>query len=165
VPLPRPLGLGQAKEITGADYVAATVAYPRLNHATPHYLTWRFIDIPHQYRFFEVNTGKGLAHLAFRLGLLGRFRTLLVSEYFVDRQRPPLRFGARLARKVAAKHYDRTSYAFLQIHGPKAQPMDSVLSLGGVVKHRILPICAHCTAPKADIDWLKQFQLSDCDIG
>jgi GNAT superfamily N-acetyltransferase len=164
--LPVPWPRGRAVEIDGAQYVAETVTFPRLNDADEAYLNWRLVGAPMPYRFFRYEVGGAVWHVAFRPGQLGRFATLICAEYFRDGARPPVADAAGVVRTITRGHFRARGHAAIQLHGPLPNGANiNGLRLRGIVPHRILPICA-VEAGDADAgSWFDRFQLSDCDIG
>jgi GNAT superfamily N-acetyltransferase len=165
--LPSLTGRGGVTELSLKDYVRATSTFERLNVSSPEYLDWRFGQSPAVYRFFKIATANGDFLCAVKEATLGKYASIVVSEYYLGEAKPTLPSAAKLLRKAIWTHYDSRRYLGLYVHGSVPGAWEGLLlKVKAVLQHRQLPICAMPTSREAmPLDWFKNFQLSDCDIG
>jgi GNAT superfamily N-acetyltransferase len=156
-----------ATELTAEAYRQTTALYPRRNVSDQAYLRWRFEGSPAAYRYFKIATSKGNLVCAVKEGVLGKYRILVVSEYFLHGIKPSLAFAGKWLRKLIWLHYDPRQYMGLYLHATLPDKAGQILlKARAILPHRQLPVCAVTTTTEAlPFDWFTDFQLSDCDIG
>ncbi len=153
-------------EITAKDYIARTQDFARLNVSAPDYLQWRLAESPVGYRYFSMDVAGGEFLCALKPAVLGRYPVLVVSEHFLNGSKVGIRQATRLLKRVFAGHYDRRKFMGLYVHSALRLGTSGWLKASGIIPHRHLPICAYGEAvDEPGLDWFKDFQLSDCDIG
>ena len=160
-------GVGLSHELSATDYIDRTLSFHRLNESSRAYLQWRLADNPARLRFFELKHDKGTFVCAVKIGQLGHHSVLVCSEYFLNGTRPALNVARKFLSRAIWAHYDRRDFLGIYFHASnQSNRLAKWLRLQGVIAHRQLPVCA-MTIDGFDshVDWFKQFQLSDCDIG
>lgn len=156
----------KVSEINGEHYIDKTKDFSRLNASNLTYLRWRMAESPSAYRYFSLMHQGNEFLCAIKTGVLGKYPLLIVGEHFLDGQKVPIEIATWFLRKVVSAYYDRKQFMGLYVHGEFPTKASLWLKLAGIIPHRHLPICAYGSViDNSNIDWFKDFQLSDCDIG
>lgn len=157
---------GKVREVDATYYIDKTKTFSRLNASNSTYLRWRLAESPSVYRYFSLVCRDEEFLCAIKTGVLGSYPLLIIGEHFLGGRKVPIEIATQHLRKVAAAYYDRRQFMGLYVHGSLPSRASLWLKLAGIIPHRHLPICAYGDAiDDPHLNWFKDFQLSDCDIG
>ena len=153
-------------EISPIEYYSVTANQNRSNIFSLEYFQWRFLDSKNSgYRFYRINNFS----MAVRDGFLGKYKILIISEYFYDKTNNIKNEHIKCIRSIIESDIDKYSYSGFYFKS-QFQPSFSYIKYGfkGLIHHRELPICIKINKDYISDNQVSEIslaQLSDCDIG